>query len=105
MRAAKCAAKPEENCAERLVEAQRVEEDLPPVDAFRMEFELRDFVPDRGMNELEVTFSDSTGASRQVSEWSSTTALGSFMLAYQTDNTWYRSAADMSGDRPSSPLM
>ncbi|MAW59934.1 MAG: hypothetical protein CMJ94_03745 [Planctomycetes bacterium] len=38
----------------QLVEAQRVEEDLPPVDAFRMEFELRDFVPDRGMNELEV---------------------------------------------------
>ena len=31
------------------------------------------------MNELEVTFSDSTGASRQISEWSSPNALGSFM--------------------------
>lgn len=42
----------------------------------------------RGMNELEVTFSDSTGASRQVSEWSSTTALGSFMA----DITMWREA-------------
>ena len=33
----------------------------------------------RGMNELEMTFSDSTGASRQVSKWSSATALGAFI--------------------------
>ena len=31
------------------------------------------------MNELEVTFSDSTGASRQISTSSSEAALGSFM--------------------------
>ena len=33
----------------------------------------------RGMNELEMTFSDSTGASRQISTYSSTAALNSFM--------------------------
>lgn len=33
----------------------------------------------RGMNELEITFSDSTGASRQISTSSSETALASFM--------------------------
>ena len=42
----------------------------------------------RGMNELEVTFSDSTAASRQVSEWSSPTALDSFMA----DLTMWRAA-------------
>ena len=42
----------------------------------------------RGMNELEVTFSDSTGASRQISTSSSETALGSFMA----DITMWRAA-------------
>ena len=42
----------------------------------------------RGMNELEVTFSDSTGASRQISPHSSETALGSFMA----DITMWREA-------------
>lgn len=42
----------------------------------------------RGMNELEVTFSDSTGASRQISTSSSETALGSFMA----DITMWREA-------------
>ena len=42
----------------------------------------------RGMNELEITFSDSTAASRQVSEWSSPTALDSFMA----DITMWRAA-------------
>ena len=38
----------------KLVEAQRGGEELPPVRGFRMEFELRDFNPERGMNQLEV---------------------------------------------------
>jgi hypothetical protein len=38
----------------KLVAAQQIEEDLPPVTAFRMEFKLRDYNPDRGMNELDV---------------------------------------------------
>ena len=42
----------------------------------------------RGMNELEITFSDSTGASRQISTSSSETALGSFMA----DITMWREA-------------
>lgn len=42
----------------------------------------------RGMNELEITFSDSTGASRQISTYSSETALGSFMA----DITMWRAA-------------
>ena len=42
----------------------------------------------RGMNELDVTFSDSTGASRQISTSSSETALGSFMA----DITMWREA-------------
>ena len=42
----------------------------------------------RGMNELEITFSDSTGATRQISTSSSETALGSFMA----DITMWRSA-------------
>ena len=42
----------------------------------------------RGMNELEVTFSDSTGATRQISKSSSTAALGSFMA----DITMWREA-------------
>lgn len=42
----------------------------------------------KGMNELEITFSDSTGASRQISTSSSETALGSFMA----DITMWRGA-------------
>ncbi|OOE06980.1 right-handed parallel beta-helix repeat-containing protein, partial [Fictibacillus arsenicus] len=42
----------------------------------------------KGMNELEITFSDSTGASRQISEWSSPNALASFMA----DITMWRAA-------------
>jgi hypothetical protein len=38
----------------KLVAAQQIEDDLPPVTAFRMEFVLRDFQPDRGGNELDV---------------------------------------------------
>jgi hypothetical protein len=38
----------------QLIEKQQIEEDLPPVTAFRMEFKLRDYNPDRGMNELDV---------------------------------------------------
>lgn len=49
----------------------------------------------RGMNELEVTFSDSTGATRQISTSSSTAALGSFMA----DITMWR-AADAASSWP-----
>lgn len=38
----------------KLIEAQRGGEELPPVRGFRMEFDLRDFNPERGMNQLEV---------------------------------------------------
>jgi hypothetical protein len=38
----------------KLVAEQQIEEDLPPVTAFRMQFKLRDYNPDRGMNELDV---------------------------------------------------
>lgn len=37
-----------------LIEAQRGGEELPAVRGFRMEFDLRDFNPERGMNQLEV---------------------------------------------------
>lgn len=37
-----------------LVAEQQLEDDLPPVTAFRMEFKLRDYPPDRGGNELDV---------------------------------------------------
>ena len=50
----------------------------------------------RGMNELEVTFSDSTGASRQISTSSSETALGSFMA----DITMWREAGAASSWPP-----
>ncbi|WP_430754617.1 right-handed parallel beta-helix repeat-containing protein [Micrococcus luteus] len=49
----------------------------------------------KGMNELEITFSDSTGASRQISTSSSATALGSFMA----DITMWR-GADVSPSWP-----
>lgn len=38
----------------KLVDAQQIEPELPAVTAFRMEFQLRDYHPDRGMNELDV---------------------------------------------------
>lgn len=38
----------------KLVAEQQIEEDLPPVTAFRMEFKLKDYPPDRGGNELDV---------------------------------------------------
>lgn len=42
---------------EKLVAAQLTEEDLPPVSAFAMAFQLRDYAPDRGVNTLEVEVS------------------------------------------------
>lgn len=38
----------------KLVSAQRIAEDLDPITAFRMEFGLKDYHPDRGMNQLDV---------------------------------------------------